>query len=170
MIKLIKQLEKNATYRGTNWRKNVSWGKGKFMYSIIFSTASDFMYDLESINQPTIHSSFHLTAKFFFSIICNHKFLLSSQVITRKFMVWKQILLNIRYTYLSFSTRTTLEISSGALPDLLSNILPASLWSASYLIVLYKICTTKRNYLFKFFFWLNKTKNPSLVKLKEHQV
>ena len=39
-----------------------------------------------------------------------------------------------RHTYLLFSTSTTLEISSGALPDLLSNILPASLWRASNLI------------------------------------
>jgi hypothetical protein len=45
-------------------------------------------------------------------------------------------MLNVSYTNLSFSTSTTLEISSGALPDLLSKFLPASLWRASNLILL----------------------------------
>lgn len=41
----------NATHRGTNLRTIASWGKGKSMYSIIFNTASDLMYDLESRNK-----------------------------------------------------------------------------------------------------------------------
>lgn len=39
-------------------------------------------------------------------------------------------------THLSFSTSTTLEISSGALPDLLNSFSPASLCRASNLILL----------------------------------
>lgn len=48
------------------------------------------------------------------------------------------------YAYLSFSTSTTLEMSSGALPDLLSSFFPASLCRASYLILLKDKYTHKR--------------------------
>lgn len=36
------------THRGTNCKKNASWGNGKSMYSMIFSKASDLIYDLKS--------------------------------------------------------------------------------------------------------------------------
>lgn len=39
------------TYSGTNRRKTASWGKGMSIYSIIFRTASDLIYDLK--NQPS---------------------------------------------------------------------------------------------------------------------
>lgn len=41
------ELWKEMTYRGTNCKKNASWGKGKSMYSIIFKTASDLICDLK---------------------------------------------------------------------------------------------------------------------------
>lgn len=40
------------------------------------------------------------------------------------------------YSYLPFSTSTTLEISSGLRPERISSSFPASLWSASNLILL----------------------------------
>ena len=39
--------------------------------------------------------------------------------------------------YLSFSTRTTLEMSSGDLPDLCRSFLPDSLCSGTYLMLLF---------------------------------
>lgn len=44
--------------------------------------------------------------------------------------------LEVAVSYLSFSTRTTLEMSLGALPDLCRNFLPDSLWRGIYLMLL----------------------------------
>lgn len=43
------------TYKGTNCRKNVNWGNGKSMYSMILSTASDLIYDLTHHEIVTFH-------------------------------------------------------------------------------------------------------------------
>lgn len=39
--------KEGMTYRGINCAKNASWGKGKSIYSIIFTTASDLINDLK---------------------------------------------------------------------------------------------------------------------------
>lgn len=44
------------TYSGINCRKKASCGKGKSMYSIIFNTASDLMYDLQSSSNKNHHT------------------------------------------------------------------------------------------------------------------
>lgn len=64
---------KGMTYKGTNCRKNANWGNGKSMYSMIFSTASDLIYDL------THHEIVTFLMQSF--LIKNHHFLLENFIV-----------------------------------------------------------------------------------------
>lgn len=114
-----------GAYRGTNLRKTASCGKGRLRYSIILSTASDLMKDLQDS---------HLI------IIVIHKLAICSASI-QQFLKEGSLWLG----HLSFSTRTTLEMSSGDLPDLCRSFLPDSLCSGTYLMLLLELRTHGKN-------------------------
>lgn len=68
------------TYSGTNWAKNASWGKGKSIYSIIFTTASDLMNDLK-FTMSVINVTRIILYRYICYMLCNLIFKLAVGIV-----------------------------------------------------------------------------------------
>lgn len=68
------------TYRGTNCAKIASWGKGKSIYSIIFTTASDLMNDLK-FTMSVINVTRIILYRYICYMLCNLIFKLAVGIV-----------------------------------------------------------------------------------------
>lgn len=125
------------TYGGASFKKNANWGNGRSRYSMIFRTASDFIYDLQqnrrSWSWDIIPQVWKKKTNW---IACDMykqvgSYTNSWSIVSDAWRRWTKT------HHLSFSTRTTLEMSSGARPDLCNSFFPDSLCSGSNLICLH---------------------------------